>query len=740
MGRGDLGYIDERGLNLSGGQRARLALARAIYRDSDIYLLDDVLSAVDSQVALWIIQKAILGPLMNHKTRILCTHNVQAISAADMIVIMDKGYVKWAGSFSSFLLNPYLLSSTLEPSEVLSLQLSSKGNSSSYSNEEKSCVELQIDCLSISEEAHDGAETEARKEGRVELHVYKSYATFTGWTVVMIICVSAVLMQVSRNGNDLWLSHWVDSTKGTKSTMFYLAVLAALGGANSLLTLIRAFSFSYGGLHAAIQVHTRLLKNIVNAPVQFFDQNPSGRILNRFSSDLYMIDDSLPFILNILLANVLSLLGIVLVLCYAQITFLLLLFPFWYVYRKLQLFYRSTSRELRRLDSVSRSPIYSSFTETLDGSATIRAFKTEELFMARFIEYVALYQQTSYSELTASLWLSLRLQLLAASIISYIAVMSVVGSRGDIPISFGTPGLVGLALSYAAPVVSLLSNFLTSFTETEKEMVSVERVLQYMDIPREEFQGSLSLDPDWPFHGHLEFEHIFLKYKQSLPDALNDVSFTIAAGMKVGIIGRTGAGKSSIINAIFRLTPIYKGRILVDGIDVAYVDVKELRGHFAVVPQTPFLFEGSLRDNLDPFGKASDENIWEALEKCHVKEDIESAGGLDIHVKECGISFSVGQRQLICLARALIKSSKILFLDECTANVDTQTTSVLQNTISKECKGTTVLTIAHRISLVLNMDKILVLDHGVLVEEGCPQVLLEDGCSKFASFARAATV
>lgn len=318
--------------------------------------------------------------------------------------------------------------------------------------------------------------------------------------------------------------------------------------------------------------------------------------------------------------------------------------------------------------------------------------------------------------------------------------MAVVGFHKNSNVNFGTPGLVGLALSYAAPFVSLLNGFLTTFTETEKEMISVERVIEYVGIPQEELQGSESPHRSWPTEGRIEFEHVTLRYKADLPPALNGVSFHVGSGMQVGIIGRTGAGKSSILNALFRLAPICNGRILVDGFDVAKVAVRDLRGHFAVVPQSPFLFDGSLRENLDPFSITTDLMIWEALEKCHMKAVVESIGGLDIHVKESGRSFSVGQRQLLCLARAILKSSKVLCLDECTANVDNQTAFLLQNTISVECKGMTVLTIAHRISTVMKMDNILVLDQGKLVEEGNPEVLMNDRCSRFSRFAKASTM
>ncbi|XP_042499718.1 ABC transporter C family member 13-like [Macadamia integrifolia] len=657
---GDLAYVGEKGVNISGGQRARLALARAVYHGSDIFLLDDVLSAVDAQVAHWILYNCILGPLMDKSTRVLCTHNVQAISSADMIVIMEKGHLKWVGSLSEFSVSPYSTISSQKELKISSpLARQESGRITLAEAEENIKEENGVD---FSGKAQEPIEIEMRKEGKVELSVYKNYAAFSGWGIAIAICISAVLMQASRNGNDLWLSHWVDSIKGkhnTKhSTCYYLVILCVFCIANSLLTLVRAFLFAFGGLRAAVQVHNKLLNKLVNAPVHFFNQTPTGRILNRLSSDLYTIDDSLPFILNILLANFIGLMGIAIVLTYVQVFFLLLLLPLLYIYSKLQFYYRSTSRELRRLDSVSRSPIYASFTETLDGSSTIRAFKAEEFFLAKFTKNVSVYQQTSYSEITASLWLSLRLQLLAAFVISFIAVMAIIGSHGSFLISLGTPGLVGLALSYAAPMVSLLSSFLASFTETEKEMVSVERVLQYMDVPQEELQGRQFIEADWPFQGQIQFQHVTLRYMPSSPAALHDVTFDIAGGTQVGIVGRTGAGKSSVINALFRLSPICGGFILVDGINVADVAIRDLRTHFAVVPQSPFLFEGTLRDNLDPSRMTSDAKIWHALEKCHVKEEVEAAGGLDSHVKEAGSSFSVGQRQLLCLARAFLKSSK----------------------------------------------------------------------------------
>ncbi|XP_057825504.2 ABC transporter C family member 13 isoform X1 [Cryptomeria japonica] len=740
----DLAMIGEKGFNLSGGQRARLALARALYQDCDIYLLDDTLSAVDAHVAAWILQNAILCPLMAHKTRILCTHNTHAIHMANMVIVMEKGTIKWAGCSTEFH-SSFIPQSHHEISNATVSIINPNGQTLQNNSEDEIqpvCERNEnIDLCSL-EGTTEIFEEEARKEGRVEYHVYRNYAEFASWLIVITIFIATFLMQLSRNGNDFWLSHWVDITlknpHDPQSISFLLGVLTAIATCNSFFTLARAFSFAFGGLRAAIHVHNILLNKIIYAPVSFFDRNPRGRILNRFSSDQYTIDDSLPFISNILLANFFSLLGIIVVLCLVQWAFLLLLLPLGYIYSKLQAYYRATSRELRRLDSVSRSPIYTSFTEALDGASTIRAFARQQIFASTNHKHVMLNQQASYSELAASVWLSIRLQLLAAFVIYFISIMAVIGRYKTLPFNSGSAGLVGLALSYAIPIISLLNGLLTSFTETEKEMISVERVQQYMEVCPEEMEGNLSVDPSWPNEGHVEFNKVTLRYMPFLPPALQAVSFSIHAGEQVGIAGRTGAGKSSILNALFRLTPVSDGKIFIDNVDIAKVALKELRSRLTIVPQTPFLFEGTLRENLDPFGNISDKTIWDILQKCHIKEAVVSNGGIYSHVTEEGKCFSTGQRQLLCLVRALLKSSKVLCLDECTANVDPETTSLIKDTVATECKGMTVITIAHRITTISNMDRVLIFDQGTIVEDGNPQALLQNDSSRFSSFAKAA--
>ncbi|GBG77942.1 hypothetical protein CBR_g25873 [Chara braunii] len=867
---GDMAEIGERGINLSGGQRARVALARALYQDCDIYLLDDPLSAVDAHVAKWVVQHALCGPLLKGKTSIVCTHNPLVLQAADLAVVLSNGEVQYVGHpnglgpfWGSLNAGDHKVSGTQGSADVISedvipqhagaedthgplpsLDASAEQAASHIIGEHKGGVqqqsleaaqdpeerrlllgEQQVDDSAVSEceqgsqtmqiagchqlttlseddgsseggeicvEAGDvdgslvrvpkelvsvaedavmmlrenlygrseldiheevGApgmergiplvEEEAREVGDVKLEVYKVYTKSAGVSMAVIIVGSMVLMQVSKNSSDWWLSYWVDHGNSAdadqRETLFYLAVLLGLGILNSLFTLARSFSFAYGGLRAACKLHDHLLRRVVFSPVDFFDRTPIGRILNRFSSDQYTVDYSLPFILNILLANAFSLLGVLAVLCYAQRWFLVLLPPLGLLYFSLQRSYRATSREVRRLDSVSQSPIYAAFTEALDGAPTIRAFKAQLRLANENDQRVTLNIRASYAEVAAAQWLSIRLQMMAAGIVSFIAFTAVIGVHSSIVAPHGHAGIVGLGLSYALPIVSILNNLLTSFTETEKEMVAVERLQQYLELPNEQAgSGAVYVSPQWPEKGEIVFEKVTLVYRPGLPPALQEISFHICGGERIGVVGRTGAGKSSILVALFRLKEITSGRIFVDGINAADVPVRDLRGRLAVIPQSPFLFEGSVRENLDPSSSVTDDRLWEALHKCHVHDVVAAMGGLDSKIGENGCSLSVGQQQLFCLARALLRNVRVICLDECTASVDPMTTELLSETIDRECVGMTIVTIAHRISSIVELQRVLVIDRGYLVEQGNSKDLLANPQSLFASLARAA--
>uniref|UniRef100_A0A8B9ZSI0 ATP-binding cassette sub-family C member 10 n=1 Tax=Anas zonorhyncha TaxID=75864 RepID=A0A8B9ZSI0_9AVES len=437
---------------------------------------------------------------------------------------------------------------------------------------------------------------------------------------------------------------------------FYLMVYGSIAGANSLFTIFRAFLFAYGTIRAAVVIHNRLLQRVVKATVTFFDTTPTGRILNRFSSDLYCVDDTLPFILNIFLANMYGLLGMLVIITYGLPWIGLVLLPLAALYFSIQRYYRRTSRELKRLYNLTLSPIYTHFSETLSG---------------------------------------LR--------------------------------LVGLALSYALSVTNLLSGLISSFTMTETMMVSVERTEEYTtDIP---------VAADWPSRGLVEFQHVVLAYRAGLPNALDGVSFTVYPGEKVGVVGRTGSGKSTLFLALFRMLELKAGRILLDGVDSRLVGLEELRSRLAIIPQDPFLFSGSIRENLDPQGKRTDgEEAGSAAGNCLGPSCLPPAGGLDSELGERGKSLSVGQRQLVCLARALL--TQVLCIDEATASVDQQTEQLLQQTIRQRFADKTVLTIAHRLNTVLDSDRVLVMQAGRVAELGSPSSLRQQDGSLFQRLLR----
>ncbi|CAI7793458.1 unnamed protein product [Closterium sp. NIES-53] len=855
-------------------------------------------------------------------------------------------------------------------------------------------------------------EEERREAGSVRLSVYRRYCAAVGWPLLALVLASLALMQGSRNAADVTLSLWTDAPplgamriaspfqslpslpahfplppllrplspplpapdSEAATNAFYLRLFTFIALLNSLLTLLRAFSFARAGMTAAHRVHHELLAAVVRTPLAFFDTNPSGRILNRFSSDLYTVDDSLPFIANILLANSFSLAGIAALLLYTQWTFLLLLLPLTYIYSIIQHLYRQSSRELRRLDSAARSPVYAAFSQLLHGAPTIRAFHAQEHMMRGAMALMSASQHASFSEMAASQWLSVRLQLMAAVVVTFVSVTGIMtthslpnvshpnhlfpnqsplnhsppsstahqafplapaaphlpsplphllfpdfnntsssfpllsdpASGHTLPLPINTslllpplqslslpalpsishhfsslqadgasalwlspaallaacpnawsgtwsgvlsgaassararvllkglssvpvirsiinalqsllslalsaphllfesattttaavsPGLLGLALAYALPIVSLLNGTLTSLADTEKDMVAVERVLEYLDLQHEQDAPPLSPLPgakgqngegawkdahaegegivvagggergEWPKEGRVEFRHVSMAYRVGLPLVLSDVSFLIPGGSQVGIAGRTGAGKSSLLAALFRLRPLSlpsattttaitsttsssstahmhessrASGIFIDGVDTAHVSLSCLRTALAIIPQTPLIFHAPIRDNLDPEGKHADVALWDAVRKCHLGAAVGRLGGLDAMVGGAAGGLSLGERQLLCLARVMLRKSKVLCLDECTANIDAATSALMHATIAREFHGVTTITVAHRVSSLLSLPRVLIFEAGALVEDGDPKSLLLNPDSKFSLLSRAA--
>ncbi|XP_028265886.1 multidrug resistance-associated protein 7 isoform X1 [Parambassis ranga] len=756
---GDKTEVGENGVTLSGGQKARLALARAVYMDKDIYLLDDPLAAVDTDVAEHLMTKCIME-LLRGKTRILCTHRIEFVDEADLVVLMDNGTIIRTGT----------------PAEILPLvEAVPKKRKNEHNMKEKDGTEQDEDEQGSPPDLHvdddpDMLGAEQKQVGGLAWRVYQTYWVAVGRVLAISILLSLLLMQASKNVSDWWLSHWISELKNNGSTWtngsssaafssphlllfspgglisplpsvqtdlsnntnsdvkFYLTVYGSIAMANTVFTAIRAFLYAYGGICAASVIHNRLLDQVLKATVTFFDTTPLGRILNRFSSDLYSVDDSLPFILNILLANIFSLLGMLVVISYGLPWVLVPLLPLAVLYYRTQHFYRHTSRELKRLCSLTLSPVYSHFSETVTGLGTIRASGSSARFEEESARRLEQNQRCLFLSNAAMQWLDIRLQLIGVAVVTGLGVIAVVQHQ----FSSVDPGLVGLSLSYALSITALLSGLIFSFTQTEMQLVSVERTEEYSTgLPTEPQHQSAQLPPAWPEHGWLEFRNVVLTYRDGLPNALDGVSLVVRPGEKIGIVGRTGSGKSTMFLALFRMVELKQGQILLDQLDISTVGLAQLRLRMAIIPQDPFLFSGTIRENLDPCGRHPDQHLLDVLEQCHLSPVVCRMGGLDAVVGERGKSFSVGQRQLLCLARALLTQAKLLCIDEATASVDQKTDKLLQQTIREKFQDKTVLTIAHRINTILDCDRVLVMHAGKVVEFDTPAALCQTDNSIF---------
>uniref|UniRef100_A0A665UE38 ATP-binding cassette, sub-family C (CFTR/MRP), member 10 n=1 Tax=Echeneis naucrates TaxID=173247 RepID=A0A665UE38_ECHNA len=747
---GDKTEVGENGVTLSGGQKARLALARAVYMDKDIYLLDDPLAAVDTDVAEHLMQKCIME-LLRGKTRILCTHRIEFVDKADLMLILFHLIL--------ILHSVFFLSSCCRCSSWFETD-GGEQDEDALGFPPDLCVDDDADPL--------GAEQ--KQVGGLAWRVYQTYWVAVGGVLASSVLMSLLLMQASKNISDWWLSHWISELKNNGSTTsnasftgsfgsshlllfspgglmsplhslqtspssnmssdvkFYLMVYSSIAAANTVFTALRAFLFAYGAICAATAIHNRLLDRILKATVSFFDTTPLGRILNRFSSDLYSVDDSLPFILNILLANIFGLLGMLVVMSYGLPWVLLPLLPLALLYHRTQHFYRHTSRELKRLYSLTLSPIYSHFSETLTGLGTIRASGSSIRFEEESAKRLEQNQRCLFLSNAAMQWLDIRLQLIGVAVVTGLAVIAVVQHQ----FRSVDPGLVGLSLSYALSITTLLSGLIFSFTQTEMQLVSVERTEEYSTgLPTEPQHQNAQLPASWPERGLLEFRGAVLAYRDGLPNALDGVSLVVRPGEKVGIVGRTGSGKSTLFLALFRMVELNQGQILLDGLDISTVGLGQLRSRLAIIPQDPFLFSGTIRENLDPCGCQSDQQLLDVLDQCHLSSVVSRMGGLDAEAGERGKFFSVGQRQLLCLARAFLTRSKVLCIDEATASVDQKTDKLLQQTIREEFREQTVLTIAHRINTIMDCDRVLVMCGGKVAEFDTPTALLQSDSSIF---------
>ncbi|KFH67840.1 hypothetical protein MVEG_06571 [Podila verticillata NRRL 6337] len=784
---GDQTEIGERGINLSGGQKQRVSLARAAYQDADVYLLDDPLSAVDAHVDqhLW---NNLVGPngLLSNKTRILITHGVHHLEHVDQILVFKEGSISEAGHYDELMAANGAFHQLINEYSVGQKKKAHHDKDKTKAGESDSEDDSSRNTIVVTgEEANKMAnDNDEGNEANGELVLdEKMVDGKVGWKTLLVyaravslpnalFCISMfVIWQAVHISTNLWLRKWINDTEESERsgniphpTSYYLI---GYGGIVLLFmffdVVINYVSEVVCGIQGSKVLFNQLLTRIFRLPMSFFDTTPMGRIVNRFSSDIDSIDERLPEAFNSMFAFIAIIGGALFLIAYSTPIFLIAVPFLGIVFYVIQDYFIKCSASLKRMYSVSKSPLYQHFSESLAGVSTIRVMRgLQAQFLAKNQSRADTVANRNYVYNLANRWLAVRIELLSSLIVFLTAALSVLNA------SELDPTLVAVALSYSITMQGFINYLIRTVNEVQNLLVSVERVQEYSEKPMEApAVTGVNLPENWPQQGRVVFKNYSARYREGLDLVIKDASFEVKPAEKVGIVGRTGAGKSSLTLALFRIIeaadsywaiasdPSMEGKqidyemfhssngdggsIEIDGVDISTLGLKDLRQHLAIIPQDPTLFAGTVRENLDPFNEVSDADLWEALERAHLKSYISSlAGGLSYEVAQNGENFSVGQRSLICLARALLRKTKVLILDEATAAVDVETDDLIQKTIRKEFKDRTILTIAHRIKTVMDSDKILVLEKGQVEEFESPSRLLTKPESLFYSLAQQA--
>lgn len=743
---GDLTEIGERGVNISGGQKQRVSMARAVYSNSDVYLFDDPLSALDAHVARQVFEKCIKEEL-NGKTRVLVTNQLHFLSQVDKILLVHEGMVKEEGSYEELSQNGVLFQKLMENAgkmeeytEEQEQKQEEVGETDTKTSKPVTNGELAKDADKKKGPKSVLIKQEERETGVVSFGVLKRYKdALGGWWVVSILFGCYIATETLRILSSTWLSIWTDeSTPKLYSPLFYNIIYALLSLGQVCVTLGNSYWLIMTSLYAARKLHNAMLNSILRAPMVFFHTNPLGRIINRFSKDLGDIDRNVAPFVNMFLGQVSQLLSTFVLIGLLSTMSLWAILPLLLLFYAAYLYYQSTAREVKRLDSITRSPVYAQFGEALNGLSTIRAYKAYDR-MAK-INGNSMDNNIRFTlvNMSANRWLAIRLETVGGLMIWLTATFAVM-QNGRARNQEAFASTMGLLLSYALNITSLLTAVLRLASLAENSLNAVERVGTYIELPSE--APAIIEDnrppPGWPSSGAIKFENVVMRYRPELPPVLHGLTFLIPPSDKVGIVGRTGAGKSSMLNALFRIVELERGRIIVDNCDIAKFGLTDLRKVLGIIPQAPVLFSGTVRFNLDPFTEHNDADLWESLERAHLKDVIRrNPLGLDAEVSEAGENFSVGQRQLLSLSRALLRRSKILVLDEATAAVDVRTDALIQKTIREEFKSCTMIIIAHRLNTIIDCDRILLLDAGQVVEYDAPVKLLQDEHTAFSKMVQ----
>lgn len=781
---GERTEIGDRGVNLSGGQKARVALARAVYARSDIYLLDDPLAAVDAAVTKQLIER-VLGPrgLLRRRTRIVATHQEALLPLAHSVVVLAGGTIAHAGAASALLAQGINLYTNIEDTENKEghgqcadrvLKKSSNGgevlenvsgpqnkgipakglsggdvfvvcNESKESADEKSFSEKDGPSEARSEALGKLVIEEDRKYGHVSWTTFREYVKAGGgiWLCLGVL-VTLLVSQAMRTTAEVWVGLWatgVDEEIDTASAQFiaenwrFLRIYIVFVGTMLGVKLLSAALFAVFCILASRCLHDRLVDRVLHAKTVFFDTNPLGRVLNRFGKDVDQVDMLLPIAMQDVINIGAVVLGALVTISWIFPWLLISMTVSTILFFIYQGQYKKSSRELKRLDGIAYSPIYALFVQTLEGNRTIRAFGFQGEFSTDFDLLVDQHHSAYHMFQVVGRWLGVRLDYVAAIIVTCTS-FAIVAAGDDLDV-----GLSGVAITQSLLLTGVFQWAVRQAAETENLFTSVERILAMAtETPLEaaHYVAETESTKKWPSEGVVSFNNVVLKYRPELSPALQNITFSTRPRERIGIVGRTGSGKSSIIVALFRMVELSSGQIHIDGVDISMLGLHKLRSRIAIVPQDASLFNGTIRSNLDPMSKCNDTQLWNALDRVYMRDAVEAmgkdgtkdestAGGLDTVVRENGANFSVGERQLLCLARVILSGVKIVVLDEASASLDNTTDALIQQTVRNQLANRTIITIAHRLATIADYDRILVVDAGRVVEFDSPQALMHSG-------------
>lgn len=747
---GDQTEVGERGITLSGGQKARINLARAVYRNAEIILLDDVLSAVDAHVGKFIMDECIID-LLRGKTRVLATHQLSMIDAADRVVFLDSTGSAVIGTPDELRRNVPAFDDLMKYNDHESAEEEEEEAEKHLKDMETEEMEKLKKNITEANKASGALMKEEEKaQDSVSLEVYATFIRFgTGflkWGFIPLFALTVILATFTMVFTNTWLSFWTSSKFPGRSQNFYIGIFVMLAIMSSILFFLFFVTLTLVVNKTSRVLHSMAVTRILHSPMYFFDSSPLGRILNRFTHDSDTMDSEISDQMRLFLMSSSSVIGVFILIIVYLPWFAIALAGLLLLFLAASSYYRASAREIKRLDSLGRSQVFSHFAETLTGVSTILAYGEQGRFLKRNEAALNRMNAAYYLTLVNQRWLSIRLDAVGTCIAIVVTILCV---THQFKIS---PSSVGLVISSLLQIIGMMSLVVREMATVENNMNAVERLHHYAE--KLELEAPFHIPetappPSWPEDGHIDFNHVHMSYQPGLPTVLKDLNISIRKGEKIGICGRTGAGKSTIMNAIYRLTELSSGSIDIDGIDISTLGLHELRSRLSIIPQDPVLFQGTVRSNIDPFGTATDVDLWNALRRSWLLDSNEfkavnakdgntsDTSSIKFHLDEVvndeGVNFSLGERQLLALARALVRNTKILILDEATSSVDFQTDNKIQTTIASEFSHCTILCIAHRLRTIINYDRILVMEAGEVVEFDTPLSLFNTEESVFRS-------